>query len=118
MSTYLPTEGTLAARALDAIEKLSKDKPGAWVPNLAVSRALGVKPNTVRPSLDRFIESGLVERSLDTSGCARWRLSPLKSRRRAKPVVEREPSFGINWPPGFVSQYDTVKVASYEERRK
>jgi len=118
-TTYQPYPGTLAARALEFISAKSQAKR-EWVPNVEVCAALGCLPNLVRPSLDRAIEVGLVEKSLDTRGFTQWRMPAGKLRRTRKPKEEPAagPTFGIDWPPGFVSQFDTVKVASYEERRK
>jgi hypothetical protein len=119
--SYVPTSGTIAARAIEFIERrLERQPKGAWIPNTDVCAALGVPPNAIRPSLGPAIDAGLIERSLCDSGYTQWRLAYLKPRRqpvKAKPV--EAPTFSIpNWPPGFVSKFDSVKVARLEERRK
>lgn len=121
--TYQPHPGTLAARALEFISVAGQSKPkGEWIANLEVCAALGCLPNLVRPSLDRAIEVGIVEKSLDTRGFTQWRIPVSKPRRASKATAKAAApaqTFSIpNWPPGFVSRFDTVKVASYEERRK
>lgn len=120
MTIYQPTPDTTAARALDYLVERSRMKPaGAWIPNVDVAQHLGVKPNAVRPSLDKAIEVGLVERSLSSDGFTQWRLGVIKPRRKPKSIPDPgRQKFTHDWPPGFVSQFDTVKVASYEERRK
>lgn len=117
--SYTPAEGTIAARAIEYIEKSLERKPrGAWLPNTEVCRALGVTPNAIRPSLDKAILVGLVEKSTCPGGFTQWRLGYIKPRRRPTPKVSDAPKFSIDFPPGFVSQFDTIKVATYEERRK
>jgi hypothetical protein len=118
--SYAPTEGTIAARAIEFIEKrLDRMPKGAWLANTEVSAALGVPPNAIRPSLGPAIDAGLIERSLCPSGYTQWRMGFIKPRRRPTKAKPPEvPKFSIAWPPGFVSKFDSIKVASYEERRK
>jgi hypothetical protein len=119
-AVYQPQPETIAERAIEYLEKALDRKPkGAWIPNLAVCTALGVKPNAIRPSLDKAIAVGLVERSICPSGFTQWRLGYIKPRRRpTKPQPAEVPKFSIDWPPGFVSKFDTVKVPDHEQRRK
>lgn len=119
--SYVPTDGTIAARAIEFIERrLERQPKGAWIPNTDVCAALGVPPNAIRPSLGPAIVAGLVERSLCDSGYTQWRLAYIKPRRKpVKPKPAAAPTFSIaDWPPGFVSRFASVKVASYESRGK
>lgn len=118
--SYAPTAGTIAARAIDFIEKRLECQPkGAWVPNTEVCAALGVPTNAIRPSLTPAVDAGLVERSLCDGGYTQWRMAFLKPRRKPALAKTVEPKrFSPDWPPGFVSQFDAVQVPSYETRRK
>lgn len=117
------TATTLAEKALRFVRAVSLDRePGAWVLNTEICKHLGVKPNAIVPSLTPAVEKGLIERSKNHCKCIQWRL-PMKKPRRTPKVVPSPapptPKFGLgDWPPGFVSQFDSVKVAAYEERRK
>lgn len=121
MATYQPKPDTLAARAIEFIETATNGKPkGAWVANLEVCTALQVRPNAIRPSLEKAIETGLVEKSMCPSGFTQWRLGVIRPRprKREQPKVD-VPLFSLpDWPPGFQPLFDTVKVAEYETRRK
>jgi len=121
MATYQPAPDTIAARALEAIERVQRQLPaGTWVPNMQICKAIGAKPNAMVPALARAVEAGLVEKSTEGKGFMQWRLAVIRTRRQ--PVKESEPkhpTFSIpNWPPGFVPRFETVVVPQYEERRK
>lgn len=118
--SYAPLEGTIAAQAIDFIERAQDRRPkGAWIPNVDVCAALGVKPNAIRPSLDKALAVGLVEKSICPNGFTQWRLGVIKSRRKpVKPQPVAATLFSIDWPPGFVSRFDSVAVPTYETRRK
>lgn len=117
---YQPIPETTAARALDFIlEQSSRNPKGAWVSNTDIAHHLGVRTNAVRPSLERAVAGGLVEKSTCPSGFLQWRLAVIKPRRKPKDKPTPAPAFSIpDWPPGFVAQFDSVEVPSYETRRK
>lgn len=109
---------TLAEQAIRYIRAVSRDRePGAWVLNTEVCAHLSVKANAMVPSLAPAEAKGLIERSLNSSRLTQWRLPVQKPRRAAQPKID-VPRFGIDWPPGFVSQFDTVRMPDYEQRRK
>lgn len=120
MATYQPKADTIAARALDAIEAGLRYKPkGAWLPNADAARVIGVRPNAMLPALGPALDAGLVEKSLCSSGFTQWRIGTIKSRRARPAASAPAPKFSLeDWPPGFVAQFDTVSVPSYEMRRK
>jgi hypothetical protein len=109
---------TLAEQAIRYIRAVSRDRePGTWILNTEVCAHLSVKANAMVPSLAPAEAKGLIERSLNSSRCTQWRL-PVQKSRRASKAKSSGPTFGIDWPPGFVSKFDTVKVPDYEQRRK
>lgn len=115
---YRPKPNTLADRAIEFIESATNGRPtGSWVANLVVCQALGVRPNAIRPSLDRAIQVGLVEKSTCKDGYTQWRLGVIKPRKKREPKPPEAPRFGINWPPGFVSQFDSIYVPAWEGRK-
>lgn len=116
---YTPKPETRAALALDFIQaRLREKERGEWLANTEVAQFLGCPPNAIRPSLEPAVEAGLIERSVTSKGCTQWRIAVPKRRAPSK-VVKSPQRFSIdNWPPGFVSQFNAVKVAAYEERRK
>jgi hypothetical protein len=121
MATYQPKADTIAARALDAIEAGLRYKPkGAWLPNADAARVIGVRPNAMLPALGPALDAGLVEKSLCSSGFTQWRLLGTAKPRRTRPAKPTDPQkFSLDdWPPGFVAQFDSVSVRSYETRRK
>lgn len=112
---YAARADTLAAPAIRYIKATLVDKPaGAWVLNTELCRHLDVPSNATRPALAPAVAAGLVERSISSGGYMQWRMAQPKARRQ-----KGAPTFSLpDWPPGFVSQFDSVKVADYETRRK
>ena len=45
---------------LEAILRLSQDKPGAWIANAEIAGALGIKPPSVTEMLDKLQNQGLI----------------------------------------------------------
>lgn len=111
---YAARADTLAAPAIRYIKATLVDKPaGAWVLNTELCRHLDVPSNATRPALGPAVAAGLVERSINSGGYMQWRMA------QPKPKRKKAPQFSLpDWPPGFVSQFDSVEVPNYETRRK
>lgn len=80
---------------------------GRWVSNKELSARIGMGLNNIGRCLAPLVESGVLQREF-RGELLMWRMKPVVQERR----------FGCDWPPGFVSQFDTVVVASYETRVK
>ena len=120
-TTYAPQPDTLAALALAFIEAELRDQPkGSWLPNTKIAEHLGCKPNAVWPSLIPAINAGILERSQSHNRATQWRMAQPKRRQPSKVVQQKAAprTFSIpNWPPGFVSKFDTVSVPAWDGRK-
>lgn len=112
---YSPKEKTRAALAITFIEEQLRDRPrGSWVANTDVAKHLACRTNALPSSLEPAVAAGLLERSTSAAGFAQWRLAQPKPRRERKaPAPAR---FSIDWPPGFVSRFDSVKVPAWDAK--
>lgn len=116
---YEPKEGTIADQAIRYVDCMLMQAPrGAWIANIEVSTHLGVRPNAILPSLQKALDVGLIEKSLCERGFLQWRIGTPRKRPTKKAEKKPEEVFSIpNWPPGFVSQFDTVYVPAWEGRK-
>ncbi len=113
---YVPKPETRADMAIDFIKgRLRCQASGSWLANTEVAQFLGCRPNAVSCSLKAAVNAGLLERSTTSGGYTQWRIASTKPRRSKR--ASAASTFVIDWPPGFVPQFDKVKVAAWDGRK-
>jgi hypothetical protein len=79
-----------------------------WVTNSELATHLGYTPGLLTKLLQPLVDSGELNRKrCGKGGILHWRAALVAPAKR----------FSIDWPPGFVPQFDTVAVPAYETRR-
>lgn len=77
-----------------------------WVGTRELADHLALDRTLIAGNLAVSLRSGVVEKRTGPGRAVEWRIAPPAPLRR----------FSIDWPRGFVSQFDTVVVPAYEQR--
>lgn len=99
---------TSAAMTIAAQAERYLRHTGGWVKNSELAGHVGVLPSRLTGALAAMLETGEVQRKrCGKGGVLHWRA--------ALPTPTQ--LFSVkDWPPGFVSQYDTVSVPALDGR--
>lgn len=99
-----------AQTAPGQVERYLRHATKEWILNSELAAHVGISPNMLPRLLAGLIEAGVIHRSYrGKGGLLQWRLAP---------AVTPIRTFSIpNWPPGFVSQFDTIKVPAWDGSR-